>query len=521
MPRQHTVQRQMDKPAEQRGHREDGQRKVVRELGVRLVHAVVVRLTEERDEDHAERVQPGHERAEQAHVVQVHVPAGIGLEQDLVLREESGRTRKRDQPQRTDQKHPEREGQITSEISHLEDVLLVVQRQDHRAGREEQQRLEEGMRHQVEDRRLVGAGTERQEHVADLAHRRIGEHALDVGLLQSDEARHQCGDAAHPAHRLERDRRDLEHHVRARDQVDTGGDHRRRVDQRGDRRRAGHRVRQPGLQRKLRRLAAGASENQQRRDRGDHRAVLPFHRHLRHQLLDVERAELREQDEQADRHECIADARDDEGLTRGIAVGGVLVPEADQQVRRQAHALPTEVQEHQVVAEHQEQHRSDEQVHVRQEAIVRIVAAHVPGREQVDERADAGDHAGHRQRQPIEPQRQPDVEIAHVHPLPQHLRVRAALGRTRQELVGTENVNEERASDGTHADERGRDFRQASAGESQRDETGERKSKDEEQEVEHRLIPSSAKRHRRPASRSDDTTATAAPIPRRPRRPRA
>ena len=42
----------------------------------------------------------------------------------------------------------------------------------------------------------------------------------------------------------------------ARDQVHAGGDHRRRVDQRRHRRRAGHRVRQPDVQRDLRRLAA-------------------------------------------------------------------------------------------------------------------------------------------------------------------------------------------------------------------------------------------------------------------------
>ena len=50
--------------------------------------------------------------------------------------------------------------------------------------------------------------------------------------------------------------------VRARDQIDAGGDHGRRMDQGADRRWAGHRVRQPGLQRQLRRFADRAAEQQ-------------------------------------------------------------------------------------------------------------------------------------------------------------------------------------------------------------------------------------------------------------------
>ncbi len=58
-----------------------------------------------------------------------------------------------------------------------------------------------------------------------------------------------------------------EEDVGAGDQVDAGGDHRRRVDQRGDRGRALHRVRQPGVERHLRRLGEGADQQQQA-DRG-------------------------------------------------------------------------------------------------------------------------------------------------------------------------------------------------------------------------------------------------------------
>ncbi len=64
----------------------------------------------------------------------------------------------------------------------------------------------------------------------------------------------------------------VEDRVRAGDQVDAGGDHRCRVDERRDRGRALHRVREPGLQRELAGLAARA-EQQQQRDRDERRRV--------------------------------------------------------------------------------------------------------------------------------------------------------------------------------------------------------------------------------------------------------
>ena len=48
----------------------------------------------------------------------------------------------------------------------------------------------------------------------------------------------------------------------AHDHVNAGGDHRRGVNQRRHRRRAGHRVGQPNVQRNLRALAGGADEQQ-------------------------------------------------------------------------------------------------------------------------------------------------------------------------------------------------------------------------------------------------------------------
>ena len=60
-------------------------------------------------------------------------------------------------------------------------------RVDHRAGGEEQQRLERGVGEQVEHRGVAATDRQRAGHVAELADRRPGEHPLDVVLGERGE----------------------------------------------------------------------------------------------------------------------------------------------------------------------------------------------------------------------------------------------------------------------------------------------------------------------------------------------
>ena len=69
-----------------------------------------------------------------------------------------------------------------------------MQAVDDRPRAEEEQGLEEGVRHHEEDGRLVGAGAHGQEHVAELRHRGVGEHLLDVLLGAADGGGHEGGD---------------------------------------------------------------------------------------------------------------------------------------------------------------------------------------------------------------------------------------------------------------------------------------------------------------------------------------
>ena len=162
---------------------------------------------------------------------------------------------------------------LVLEPAHLPHVLLVVHRVDDRAGAEEQQRLEEGVGEEVEDARRIDPCPERDEHVAELRAGRIGDDALDVVLDEADGRREERGERAD----------DRAPSVIANGDASNSGDRRATMKTPAvtmvaawisarDRGRALHRVRQPGVERHLRRLAHGAHEQQQA-DHG-HRVVL-------------------------------------------------------------------------------------------------------------------------------------------------------------------------------------------------------------------------------------------------------
>ena len=64
----------------------------------------------------------------------------------------------------------------------------MVHADDDRAGAEEQQGLEEGMRHQVEDSHRIRRDAQGHGHVTQLRQRGVGHHALDVVLDDAEES---------------------------------------------------------------------------------------------------------------------------------------------------------------------------------------------------------------------------------------------------------------------------------------------------------------------------------------------
>ncbi len=303
-------------------------------------------------------------------------------------------------------------------------VLLVVHGVDHRAGAEEQQRLEEGVREEVEDAGRVGAEAEGGEHVAELRARRIGDDALDVVLDEADGGGEERRDDADQRHDLQGRGREFEQRRQARDHEHAGGHHGGGVDEGGDRRRAFHGVRQPGVQQELRRLAHRAEEQQQaqRRQRMD---LVAEEAHRRGGLargggedgIEADRAlEDDEDPENAEGEAEIADAVDDEGLDGGRVGLGLLIPEADQQIGREPDALPAEEELEEVVGRHQHQHGEGEQRQVGEEARPVRILVHVADRIDVHERGDGVDDDQHDRGQRVDPDRPGDVEVTRRDP---------------------------------------------------------------------------------------------------------
>ncbi len=76
--------------------------------------------------------------------------------------------------------------------------------------------------------------------------------------------------------------------------------------------------------------------------------------------------------------------------------------ESDQQVRRQAHTLPPDKHQQEVLRQHQHRHEEHEEVEIREEAPVALFIRHVADRIDVNQKSNARHHAQHHQRQLIE-----------------------------------------------------------------------------------------------------------------------
>ena len=251
--------------------------------------------------------------------------------------------------------------------------------------------------------------------------------------------------------------RQPEQHVAAGHHVDAGRDHRRGVDERGDGGRAGHRVRQPDVQRDLRALAHGADEEAETDERQRRRVPAGVRRGLPEDLREAQRAEGGEDAEHAEQEAVVADPVDDERLRAGG--GGVLAVEvvADEQVRAEAHALPAHEHQDEVLGEHEDEHREQEEVQVREEpgvAGVRRLAAHVADGVDVDEEADEGHERQHQRRERIQPEGQIQREVADGDPAPVGFDERALAAREvrNQPRVGRDG-GQGRRTDTHHRDE--------------------------------------------------------------------
>jgi hypothetical protein len=139
-------------------------------------------------------------------------------------------------------------------------------------------------------------------------------------------------------------------------------------------------------------------------------------RRLREHRVEIDRADEIEQREYAERETEVADAVDDKSLDRGRVRRRLVVPEADQQIAREADALPSEEQLHEVVRGHQHQHREGEQREIAEETRPAGILVHVADGIEVHEAGDRRHDDQHHGGQRVDAQRPVDRQLAGQHP---------------------------------------------------------------------------------------------------------
>ena len=302
-------------------------------------------------------------------------------------------------------------------------VLLMVHRMDDGARTKEEQRLEESVRKQVEHRCAIGTDARCEEHIAQLRTGRISDDFLDVLLRRADGRREEAGRRADIGDDMHRRLAHLEHRRQAADHEYARRNHRCRVDECGNRGRAFHRIRQPGVEAELRRLAHRSNEQQQADD--SHRIETiaeetdgrPCHiRRGREDFRDRNGIEHQIGRENAHHEAKVADAVDDERLYRRRIGARLTEPEADEQIGGQTHAFPAEEHLQQIVRGHEHQHREGEEREIGEETRLIRVFVHIAPAIEVDERGNAGDDDKHHRRQRIDPQFPHRIEAVGMQP---------------------------------------------------------------------------------------------------------
>ena len=340
---------------------------------------------------------------------------------------------------------------------------------------------------EVEDRRGRRANAEREEHVAELAHGRVRHHPFDVELHEGDRRREDRGDRSNDADDLKRWPGRLEEGHGSSDQVHARCDHRRGMDERRYRGRTLHRVRQPRVQRKLRRLT-GRPEEEGDADESEgiprHRARLEPVEHVE----EVHRTEGQEDRDDPDRVAPVPDAVHHERLLRRVIGRRALEPKADEQVAAEADALPAHEHQQVVVCHHEDQHREDEEREPREEPIEPGVVRHVAVRVHEDQERDDRDDEKHRRREGVDQRGDVDGEIAHSDPAVQRDDGRRLSAKHLEEDA---DRNERGEADRDRGDDTGEMPQPPAPEETVHEESRERERRDEPHERDHSVIPSS------------------------------
>ena len=147
---------------------------------------------------------------------------------------------------------------------------------------------------------------------------------------------------------------------------------------------------------------------------------------------EADRAGDEERQHDAEHKAPVADAVRDERFLRGVACFLSIEVVTNQQVRAETHAFPADKHQHEVVREHERQHREHEQVQKCEEAIEARFAVHVADGEDVNQEADERDEERVGAAQAIHREREVGAESADLQPRPdviEHRRLQYAARR--------------------------------------------------------------------------------------------
>ncbi len=188
-----------------------------------------------------------------------------------------------------------------------------------------------------------------------------------------------------------------------------GLDHGRRVQVRGNRGRRRHRVGQPEMEGKLRRLGEHAEQDQYQHQRIQ--GVGADQLASREDLGEFEAAgDVAEQQHPGQQRQA-APSGNGQGHPRTLAGVGTAAPEADEQERGQAGQLPEEHHQQEIFREHHAEHGAHEQQQESEETPHRLLFGEVVAGVEDHQQADAEDQQGEEETEAVQAQAEVDADF--------------------------------------------------------------------------------------------------------------
>ena len=370
----------------------------------------------EEQTEHVERREAAREECKPKDNVMVPLECG---ENDFVLGEESGERRNARNRENRNECAGVSELHLLAETAHRIEIVRA-DLMNQATGDEEQAALEEGVREDVECRSCPTgngdnlanlASAKRKHHVTELRKRGVGEDALDVLLRASDDGCKDHRECANPHDEREGVIANGKEREESSDQINTCNHHRCAVDNRADRCRTFHRIREPNMHREHGGLAPATGENQDGTEnecfglRNCHKAEVDELLLEIDQAKRIERRKVETADDVAHKHnaeqeETVGKAGEDECLLGGTHGTWLVVPETDEQVTRNANEFPEDEHLEKVCRDDEAEHAKAEQREQCKETTCGTVFAHVADavdvHHEADERDDHEHHHGER-----------------------------------------------------------------------------------------------------------------------------